>query len=183
MVCSRVAARNRNAAAALSGFIFAQSPMGVKPVLQSLILADHIYQDAATGKKIIAGTFNKLFFRRQDASSEQKHVVDESTGEKRVLVQGGMQLGSPYAYVSLTEVRGEVKCALRYVDLEEDRPLLQCEFQIDSNDPLQTIEIILPLPPLPTGKAGIHSLELICNDEPIGSLRVHVEELKDATDS
>ena len=37
-----------------------------KPLLQALILADHVYQDAQTGKKVIAGTFNQLFFFRQD---------------------------------------------------------------------------------------------------------------------
>ena len=148
--------------------------MGVKPVLQALILADHIYQDAGTGKKIIAGTFNRLFFKKESPVTER-----EVSGEKQILVQGGMQAGSPYAFISLTEVRGTVRCVLRYVNLEADQSLLQCEFQIHCDDPLETIEIILPLPTLPVGKAGIHALELLCDDEPIGSHRIHVEERKD----
>src|SRR5436853_6781771 len=31
-----------------------------KPVLQSLILADHVYEDKLTGKRIIAGVFNRI---------------------------------------------------------------------------------------------------------------------------
>src|SRR6478736_1940762 len=31
-----------------------------RPVLQSLILADHVYEDKLTGKRIIAGVFNRI---------------------------------------------------------------------------------------------------------------------------
>jgi hypothetical protein len=149
-------------------------PEAVKPVLQAILLADHIYEDRTTGKKIIAGTFNRLFFKRQVIRSEVG-----SGGEKRLHIPGGMQAGSPYAYVSLTEVRGAIHCVLRYVDLEDDRSLLRCEFEVQNDDPLKSVEIIVPMPPLPTGKAGIHALELLCDGEPIGALRIQVEELKD----
>ena len=146
----------------------------VKPVLQALLLADHIYQDLTTGKKIISGTFNKLSFQRKSPPKET-----EINGLKHVIVAGGMNPGSPYAYVSLTEVRGTVPCVLRYVDLENDNSLLECRFSIQCDDPLVTVELILPLPPLPIVKAGIHSLELLCDGEPIGSLRIQVEEQQD----
>ena len=31
-----------------------------RPLLQALLVADHVYQDKDTGKKVIAGTFNSL---------------------------------------------------------------------------------------------------------------------------
>jgi hypothetical protein len=145
----------------------------VKPILQALLLADKIYQDV-TGKKVIAGTFDRLFFTRHIAMQER--VVD---GEVKKLVVGGMQAGSPSAYISLTEVRGTVHCMLRYVNLEDDKSLLQCEFDIQSDDPIKTVELIIPLPTLPIEKAGVHALELLCDGEPIGSHRIQVEEIED----
>ena len=34
------------------------------PVLQALVVADRVYEDKGTGKKIIAGTFSRLFFKK-----------------------------------------------------------------------------------------------------------------------
>lgn len=145
----------------------------MKPVLQSLLLADRIYEDKSTGKKIIAGIFSKLYFIKKIETSQ---VVTEDGGERQVF-PGGMHAGSPYAYISLTDIRGKVHCVLRFVALDDNKPLIQCNFEIESKDPLATAEIIVPMPPLPTSIAGVYALELLCNDEPIGALRIIVEEL------
>jgi len=148
----------------------------VKPVLQALLLADHIYKDT-TGKHIIAGTFNKMVFAK--AGAEPKTV--EIDGEEKQLIAGGMQTGSPYAYISLTEIRGKIKCVLRYVNLEQDKALFQTHFSIGCTNPLETVELVLPMPMLPH-VAGVHALELLCDDEPLGSHRVIVEEMKEGND-
>lgn len=145
----------------------------MKPVLQALLLADRIYQDVS-GKKIIAGTFDRLFFKRNLKPKET-----EVGGEKHLEIQGGMHPGSPYAFVSITEVRGTVNCVLQYVELANDKPLLQCKFVVQSDDPLKTLELIIPLPPLPIINAGVHALELLCDGEPIGAHRIHVQEMSD----
>ncbi len=150
----------------------------MKPVLQALLLAERVYQDTTTGKKVIAGTFNRLCFKR----GPQKPQEIEIDGVKRQVIPDEMQVGSPCAFISLTEIRGTIACVLRYVDLEDDKPLLQCEFHIHCDDPLKTVEVVLPMPPLPTTKAGIHALELLCDDEPVGSLRIIVEELEENDD-
>jgi hypothetical protein len=149
----------------------------VKPVLQAILLADRVYQDAATGKKIIAGTFNRLFFKRHVKAKES-----EIQGQKAFEIPGGVHAGSPYAFVSLTEVIGKLECILQYVDLKNDKPLIQCSFTVESNDPLQNLELVIPLPPLPTLSAGIHALELLCDGELVGSHRIIVQELGDDTD-
>jgi hypothetical protein len=148
----------------------------VKPVLQALLLADHIYRDT-TGKHIIAGTFNKFVF----AKGGGKPKTVDIGGEEKQLIPGGMQTGSPYVYISLTEIRGKVQCVLRYVNLEQDKALLQTHFSIECPDPLNTVELVLPMPMLPH-VAGVHALELLCDDEPIGSHRVIVEEMKEGDD-
>lgn len=148
----------------------------MKPVLQALLLADRIYRDT-TGKHIIAGTFNKLFVVK-GAAKPKTVTID---GEEKQVIPGGMQAGSPSAYISLTDIRGKIKCVLRYVDLEHNQALFQTQFSIKCDDPLQTVELVLPLPTLPH-VVGVHALELLCDDEPIGSHRIIVEELEEGED-
>lgn len=148
----------------------------MKPLLQALLLADRIYRDT-TGKHIIAGTFNKMVFTKGGA--EPKTV--EIDGEEKQLVAGGVQAGSPYVYISLTEIHGKIRCVLRYVNLKQNKALFQTHFTIECPDPLQTVEIVLPMPMLPH-VAGVHALELLCEDEPIGSHRIIVEEKKEEDD-
>lgn len=149
----------------------------MKPVLQALLIADHVYEDK-TGKKIIAGTFNQLRFKTGGMVPQEI----EKDGETHHVLQGGQQSGSPYAYISLTECRGEANYALRYVYLDEDQALFECKFQVTSSDPLQTIEVVLPMPSLPILKAGTYALELLCGDEPLGSHRITVKEMKGEDD-
>ncbi|MCH7725800.1 MAG: hypothetical protein IH991_04865 [Planctomycetes bacterium] len=144
----------------------------MKPVLQALLLADRVYRDT-TGKHIIAGTFNKLMFKPHGA--EPKPIVKD--GEERHVISGGMQAGSPTAYISLTEIRGTTKFELRYVNLERDQAIFRCEFTIKCDNPLETVEVIIPLLSLPP-IAGTHALELLSNNELLGSHRVLVEEIE-----
>ena len=144
----------------------------MKPVLQALLLADRIYRDT-TGKHIITGTFNKLCF----AKGVAKPKTAEIDGEKRQVIPGGTQAGSPSAYISLTDIRWKIKCVLRYVNLDRDQVLFQTQFSIECPDPLQTIELVLPMPMLPH-MPGVHALEFLCDDEPIGSHRIIVEEIE-----
>ncbi len=55
--------------------------------------------------------------------------------------------------------------------------LFRTEFTATSNDPLQPLDVVLPLPQLPTDKPGTFALELVWNDEVIGSHRLIVEEV------
>ena len=42
-----------------------------KPVLQAMVLADHVYQDRQTGKYIIAGTFSQIIFGSVPINQQQ----------------------------------------------------------------------------------------------------------------
>lgn len=141
--------------------------MPLKPVLQALVLADHVYEDKATGKKIIAGTFNTLLIRRRQRADAARPVMPA--------VQ---QAGSPYCYISLTDAAGEIPLSLRYVDLSNEQVLFEVKIQVKSDDRLATLELIAPLPTLPTPHEGTYTLELHCGDEPLGSLRVQVREIR-----
>ena len=144
--------------------------MTTAPILQALLLADRVYKDV-TGKHIICGVFNKLQFQKGGALPKTIEV----NGEERQVVPGGTQAGSPYVYLCMTDLRGKTEFVLRYVNLDQDNVLMEIRFAVECNDPLQTVELTLPMPALPH-MAGVHALELLCGDQPMGSYRVLVEE-------
>ena len=148
----------------------------VKPVLQALVVADRIYEDKATGKKIIVGTFGRVFF---------KPPVKRDPGQQIQIPSSGMQAGSPFAYVSITDVHEEAKLVIRYVRLDGEpdeqqaaMPLFQTgEMVVKCPDRLAHVELVVPLPPLPAVK-GVFALELLSEGELLGSHRIVVEEMK-----
>lgn len=149
-------------------------PSGHKPILQALLIADHIYQDRKSGKMIIAGTFTGMFFiSKEDAESPEAREAMQ-----KMSVTPGHRAGSPYAYINLTEVHGTQDLKLRYVNLEDDSIVFQFDIKVQSNSPLATHEIHLPLPTLPQ-KEGVFALELLWQEvEPLGSTRITVKNVK-----
>jgi len=100
----------------------------VKPVLQALLLADRIYEDKATGKKIVAGIFQAVFFKK----AEDLKAELEKRGVSGAGMPGGFHAGAPYAYISLTDLRGTQPFILRYVDLGEDKPVFEAAFTAEA---------------------------------------------------
>jgi hypothetical protein len=88
----------------------------------------------------------------------------------------GLQSGSPFAYMSLTEVRGVTPMVLQLVSLEDDTQLFRSDLRVECQNPLYTIELTVPLPPIAPPKAGIYALEVLYNHEILGSLRIVVED-------
>ncbi|OYW13260.1 MAG: hypothetical protein B7Z55_17140, partial [Planctomycetales bacterium 12-60-4] len=71
------------------------------PVLQALLLADHIYQDRATGKHVICGVFSELRFIPPSAKGQQPAEPGAPIPVHKII-----RAGSPFLYMSFTEVRG-----------------------------------------------------------------------------
>src|SRR5436305_905902 len=145
-----------------------------KPVLQSLILADHVYEDKLTGKRIIAGVFNRIIrgvrvLRQMGPPLQPGQRVLE-------IPPTGLQSGSPFAYLSLTEVRGANNFVLELVNLADESQLFRSDLRVDCPDPLLTVEMTVPLPPISPPQAGIYALQLLHNNEILGSLRIIVED-------
>jgi hypothetical protein len=130
--------------------------MNVRPILQALVLADHIYIDAKTGKKIIAGTFNHL------AAPEFPSHFGRTT----------------YAFISMTEVHGNTPVTLKYTDLSNSETLMEIrDLPMEApNDPLATVEMVVELPRFPMPHEGIFAFEVYAHEEPIGSLRIQVSQ-------
>jgi len=139
------------------------------PVLQALLLADHVYQDRGTGKHVICGVFSGMGFIPKGAKPKQPPGEGNAVPARSLI-----RAGSPFAYLSLTEVHGAKMIELRYIDLSNNDVLLSTQFQVKCNDPLETVEVALPLPSLPAPHAGVFALELLCENTLLGSHRLKV---------
>lgn len=154
-----------------SKFAVAAEGQQVIPVLQALILAERVYR-TDDGRAIIAGTFNELFLNHEGPLSK---VTDES-GNSKTIVHGGLP-GSPYAYISLTDVCAETELSLQFVSLTENHVIFEQNMTLMETDRLETVEIIAALPLISMmgiSRVGTYAFEVVCEGEIIGSHRINV---------
>lgn len=156
------------------------------PVLQALLVADQVYQDQSTGKFVICGIFGSIHFLPPDTEPSPPESAPGQPVPGQPAPGAGpapstprpmplnrlVRAGSPYAYVSLTEVHGQRMFEMRYVNLNDNQVVFSFEFKIECRNPLETIQASFPLPPLPVAPEGVFVLELICEGELIGSHRI-----------
>lgn len=157
-----------------SGYRYSQRMShSVKPVLQALLLADHVYRDKETGKAVIAGVFDRFaVLKRPPETSE-----GACEGPVRIPLAQVFRAGNPFAYISLTEVRGRIQLQLRLVRLETNEVCFASNpIPVECDDPLRTVQLVLPVPILPQ-IPGTYALELLCDNELVGAHRVVVEEV------
>ncbi|MCD4727484.1 MAG: hypothetical protein K8R46_07480 [Pirellulales bacterium] len=145
----------------------------MKPVLQALVVADHVYRDGVTGKHIIVGTFNSYKFSRKPTVAQ----VETPDGTNKTIVAGGIDSGSPYAYVCLTDVCQGTKFRLQFVNLSKNVVLFGTEAVVQDVNRLSAIEMAFPLPRLPIKEAGVYAFEVVWENEILGSWRITAEDL------
>lgn len=143
----------------------------MKPHLQSLILANQIFQDKESNNFVISGTFNRLLVR-QNPPNEGHNEADAPTRPKKKSINELRAVGSPWLFFSITDIVGKVPCSIRYVFLKNNQVLFSTAFSIESSDRLATLEHRLPLPALPFVDYGQYAIEFLAFDEMIGSLRI-----------
>lgn len=145
----------------------------MKPVLQALVVADRVYQDANSGKKIIAGTFSGFKFSKKPPVAE----IVRPDGQKQQVLAGGMSAGSPYVYISLTDVCDNTIIQIQFLNLSKNIVLFGNEIKLGNVDRLSNTELVLPLPNLPISEAGVYALQVLCEGEILGSWRIVAEDL------
>ena len=117
------------------------------PTLQALVLADHIYVDGRTGKKVIAGTFSCLWAREFPTTYH----------------------APTWAYVSLTNVQGECTLTLRYVDVSTNSVLMERgEVTFTSEDQFANHELVMQVPPIQMPQEGRYAFEVYAGDTLLG---------------
>lgn len=159
------------------GFVFALggNVIAVKPVLQALVLAERVYTDK-TDRHIICGTFTAITIGRMSVET-----VETPDGQNRPAIVGGVDGGSPYAYISVTDVVGRAELLLQFVNLTKNEVVFQTILEVQCEERLETVEIIAPLPSLTPyfGSIGqgkfICAFEVVCESEILGSHRLIVE--------
>ena len=143
-----------------------------KPVLQAMVLADHVYRDAASGKYIIAGTFGVIWQGEQKLAPTP--ADSQVAGERQTFTGAIGRAGSPYLYLALSDVHCRVPLKLRYINLADSSVLIEGQIEVVSSDPLSMVEAAIGLPLLPI-VPGIFSLDLLFEGEILGSWRVTVK--------
>jgi hypothetical protein len=144
----------------------------MKPILQALLLADHVYEDKSTGKKIISGTFNQIML-----NTNPPPMVEGPDGVKRPQAQRGSDPGCPSAYISVTDVIDGTELQLQFVNVSTNQQVFECNIKIAAKDRLAVHEIVMPLFPWSVmlgGQAGTYSLDVLCQGELLGSHRLLV---------
>lgn len=145
----------------------------MKPVLQALVLADRVYQDVS-GKKVIAGTFSGFKFSKRPPVAD----VVGPDGQTQRIITGGTSAGSPYVYISLTDVCEGTAIQIQFLNLTKNIVLFGNDaIAIPKVDRLSNVEVVLPLPTLPISEAGVYALQVVCEGEILGSWRVVAEDL------
>jgi hypothetical protein len=147
----------------------------MKPVLQALVLAERVYEDKDSRKKIIVGTFNLIMTGRSDPGSAPVGVPGIVAAPP-----GGYDPGNPSAYVSLTDVVSGTKLHLEYVNLRTSQVLFQANIEISKAERLDTVELIIPLPRMTmlSPEPGTYSLDVVWEGQTLGSHRLVVKKLE-----
>jgi hypothetical protein len=145
----------------------------MKPILQALLLCDRVYQDRS-GKFIIVGVFDRWFFkpRVEDKREEQPLPFVEQLKSPAEF----QDVGTPWVYLSLTDVKGPTKLELRFESLTGAEVYFSALLEVTSSDPLTSVQFGLPVPRLPS-KAGDYILELLHENVSLGAHRVNISEL------
>ena len=127
--------------------------MPPRPVLQAIILADHVYEDMHTGKKVIAGTFCEMA------------AVSFPSKYNR----------GAFLFLSLTEFQGKLPITIEYVDLARNETLLEFgDILAFANNPLETCELVVELPDIPLPHPGTYAFEVYLYEALLGSFRFMV---------
>jgi hypothetical protein len=108
---------------------------------------------------------------------------EAGNGETKRLILGGVHGGSPYAYISMTDVVDGTKFVLQFVDLTRNKVLLQTGLEVTGANRLETVEIVAPLPELPVTEEGVYAFEVVCEGEIVGSHRIVAKIAPDANNS
>lgn len=123
-------------------------------VLQSILLCDRVYIDAASGKMVLAGTFHKIAVAEFPASYAEGAVL----------------------YLAFREVREEIPVSVEFVDVADNRALYTFRtFRVPQADVFETVEVALPLPTLHLPHEGRYAFDVFTGSTFLGTFRLGAE--------
>ena len=126
------------------------------PKARAILLADHVYRDAETGKCVIAGTFNRIGSNRFPAVHPAASI-----------------------YLHLTDFVGKATLNLRICSDRSGEVLGERAFVVESTDRLGSCEVTVLLNNLRFPEPGKYSIELYSGDDYLGHLPIELVSRED----
>mgnify|MGYP001262554987 CR=1 FL=1 len=123
------------------------------PIVQAMLIAEHIYQDLSTKKHVICGVFDRLRLKKRtdlSGSNGNGENRDESDVEGiEVPLEDLRRGGSPMLFLSVTEVEGKIDLTLSYHSLRTGKQYFVLPLTLESDSPLKTLRwrFSFPYPP------------------------------------
>jgi hypothetical protein len=140
------------------------------PILQSIILAEKVYQDIKSKNYVIAGIFSSyLHFQAELTESPSGEKTPVPTAFRRLPYP--TQAASPVLFLAITECHGKTKVEVQYVNRKTQAVLYNWFAEIDSKDPLELVHLPIDLPLLKVEKDGLFGFDVFGNGDFIGSLK------------
>lgn len=122
------------------------------PYALALVVCDYVYEDYATGKKTIIGTFSAL------------------GANKFPTVHPIMAV-----YATLTDGRGKMEVRLELIDVDEERePIFKEEMEMNFHDPRLIIEMVFYAQNIQFNHPGEYRLKLYANHDFLVERRIIV---------
>ncbi len=122
------------------------------PSVVAMLLCDNVITDAETKKKVLIGVFDRL---------NAAHFPAAAAGF--------------WVYARLTDAEGKYVFRLRFVFLDEDKPVAEARSnELAATDRLAFLELTFHVPVLPLEKPGRYEIQLYANDVYIGRTTMSV---------
>ena len=121
-------------------------PGSVLPHVQAIVLCDNIYRDDETGKYVLAGTFNRVYFQSFPGEYPRASL-----------------------YINLSDFMGHHRISFRFMHLAEGAILDESpEFELHHDDRREHHECIIELSALEFPEPGRYTLEILYDGDTIG---------------
>ncbi|MDA0284372.1 MAG: hypothetical protein O3B86_13560 [Planctomycetota bacterium] len=161
----------------------------LKPVVQAILLADHVYRDADTNKFIVAGIFNRVIRsaavsipKSGESRTAEKASKDAGGTEHLVPATSVMQAGNPSLYFAMTDFEGTAELEFHYVDLSDHSILFRLKGTLKFPNRFELVQGKVPIPKLPIPHPGQYSLDVLSDGEILGGIRIVVVDASGESD-
>src|SRR3990172_6809166 len=126
------------------------------PAIRAILMCDTVIQEAGTGKKTLVGVFDRFVFPNVPA-----------------------QIGGFTFFARITDLNGSYSFRIDVVDLREDKKLARIETnEFTHDDPLGSMDLVLPIPPIRFINFGKHEFQLYANNIYLGRCVIDVTKLE-----
>jgi hypothetical protein len=128
------------------------------PIVQAFLLAEDIYEDVRTSKKIIVGIFNSVILRKIP----------------------GMLDNDGLLFLSITNLHRDAKIHFDFIRLSDRKNIAHYDFTVNSgNSPQASQTWAIPLQRFFIEEPGNYAFDLLCEGRPLATQRLLVSRQPD----